>query len=271
MNLKIDDIQQHLNSDSLTLVFVLLIIGGAPILITLDSPLLLPYFSYGQMLANMIMLATYGLLLLLANGKLFRLVLLMTFYSFFAEIIGSILLGLYQYRLKNIPLYIPFGHGLLYATVYLAVRHPWLRKHSQYVRRCLTKAAFIVSIMSLIVLNDIFGFGCYLLFLFISHFRKQRIFYVAMFMLVYYIELIGTSVHTWSWYGQLATHPCFPSIGATPSGVAGLYLLIDLTCNSVYFYVLKLFRRFSLPTFKIRKSDLPYAIPRPRMSIHNKL
>ena len=69
--------------------------------------------------------------------------------------------------------------------------------------------------------------------------------------MVYYVELCGTVFSTWAWYGVIGNHPNFPPIGYTPSGAAGLYILIDLTSNSIYFYVLKIVSFLSLSKHRL--------------------
>ncbi len=59
-------------------------------------------------------------------------------------------------------------------------------------------------------------------------------------------------LHRALWYGLFDLvlvlsswqSPSFPPIGYTPSGMAGLYILIDLVSNSIYFYALKFIRGF---------------------------
>jgi hypothetical protein len=223
---------------------ILIVLGGAPVFAFIDSPFLANYYPYGQDVANLIMLITYSWFLLKSNRKLYWLMLLMTISSLFAEIIGSILLGLYQYRLHNIPLYIPLGHAVIYATIYLVCKQPFIWRSHVDMERCLAKFSFVVSFMSLFVINDVGGFLGYLLFLIILRSRKKPLFYLNMFAMVYYIELCGTVCSTWSWYSVLGNHPSFPPIGYTPSGMAGLYILIDLVSNSIYFYALKFIRGF---------------------------
>ncbi|WP_199744230.1 hypothetical protein [Legionella sp. km772] len=229
---------------NLALVQTMLILLGAPFFLIIDSPWLSPYFSHGQELANLTMVFFYVWFLLLAPRKLYWLLLLMTICSFFAEIIGSQILGLYQYRLKNIPMYIPLGHALIYATMYYLGKAPWIWQNHKAIERCLAKFAFVTAFMSLFILNDVAGFLCYLLFLCILHYHKKPLFYLFMFAMVYYIELLGTVFSTWSWYCVIGNHPHFPPIAYTPSGMAGIYILIDLISNSVYFYALKIIRYF---------------------------
>src|SRR5260370_41746109 len=48
------------------------------------------------------------------------------------EIFGSLIWGVYRYRLHNVPLFVPPGHGLVYLFGLLAARTPVV---TRYVRR----------------------------------------------------------------------------------------------------------------------------------------
>ncbi len=249
MDISIKNSAVFFERKNLVLLQTFIILLGAPLFLIIDSPWLSPYFSSGQDLANFMMIFFYLWFLLIAPRKLYWLLLLMTICSFFAEIIGSQILGLYQYRLHNIPMYIPLGHALMYATMYYFGRNPWVWQYHKAIEKCLGKFAFVTAFMSLFILNDVAGFLCYILFLRILHHHKKPLFYLSMFALVYYIELLGTVFSTWSWYCVIGNHPHFPPIAYTPSGMAGIYILIDLISNSLYFYALKTvhyFRRLGL-------------------------
>lgn len=227
---------------ALIFLLILIVVLGAPVYLFIDSPWIIPYFSHGQDIANCIMIIVYSFFLLLASRKLYWLILLMTISSLFAEIIGSLILSLYRYHLNNIPMYIPMGHAVIYATMYQLCRMPWIWRYHHPIEVCLGKFAFIAAFLSLFLIKDVGGFICYIIFLFILHYRKKPLFYLFMFVMVYYIELLGTVFSTWSWYTVLGNHPDFPPIGYTPSGMAGLYILIDLVSNSIYFYAHKILR-----------------------------
>jgi len=226
----------------LVFIQVMLVLLGTPLFMLIDSPWVATYFSYGQTTANVLMIAVYCWILWVANKKLHLLVILMTISSFFAEVFGSLILGLYQYRLHNIPLYIPMGHAVIYACIYHLANNPLIWRHQKIITEYLQRLAFVIVCISLCLLKDVFGSLGYLLFLYILVSRQKKLFYVGMFMIVYYVELFGTIFSTWAWYGVIGNHPHLPSIGFTPSGAAGVYILIDLNCNSIYYYRLQALR-----------------------------
>ncbi|WP_207384202.1 hypothetical protein [Legionella nagasakiensis] len=248
-----------MNYNLLTQLQIVLVLLGAPFFAFLDSPWLEQYFPHGQDITNVIMISFYSWTFLTAKRRLHWLVLLMTITSLCAEIMGSKILILYEYHLKNIPIYIPLGHAVIYATVFQISRQPLVWQHHVAIEKFLHKFAFITCFMSLFILKDVAGFMCYMVFLVIMSQRTKPLFYLCMFAVTYYIELCGTTLAAWSYYFVLGNHPNYPPTSITPSGIAGVYIIVDLTCNSAYFYIKKFKKYFknlgNTPTSTIKKTD----------------
>ncbi len=225
-----------------TLFQVAFVLCGTPLFMFIDSLWLSSYLPNAQDIANSIMLATYCWMLFVAKRRLYWLILLMTISGLTAEIFGSFVLVLYQYRLHNIPIYIPLGHAVIYACVYHISNHPLMWRHHRIIESYLIKSAFVLVFTSLLLLHDVASFIGYIIFLLVLRIKKKKIFYLAMFLMTYYIELCGTVFSAWQWYGVLGNHPNFPSIAYTPAGAGGLYILMDLGCNFVYYRIIKIVR-----------------------------
>ncbi|MCW2725831.1 MAG: hypothetical protein JWN35_2752 [Frankiales bacterium] len=136
-------------------------------------------------------------------------------------------LGVYVYRLENVPAFVPPGHGLVYLAA-LALGRSALA-HSQ--RRVVVAAtvavcgAWTVWGLTLSARPDLLGalwFGCLLLFL-----RRGRtpLVYCGAFFVTSYLELMGTGLGTWAWQPHDPTG--LISIGNPPSGIAGGYCFFD--------------------------------------------
>ncbi|KTC83441.1 hypothetical protein [Legionella cincinnatiensis] len=235
-------VNSSIHSDQMMYRLVNFVLLGLPLFLLIDSPWAAQFISHGQDICNIISIVTYSLFLFYTREKLYWLILLMTLCGLGGEIFGSLILGLYEYRLKNIPVYIPLGHALLYAMVYYTSRHPCIIRNKVKVKQCLAQFAFLAAFLSLFMINDVAGFLGYLTFLVVLRFRKNKLFYLFMFAMTYYLELMGTIFYTWSWYGVTGAHPHFPPIGFTPSAAAILYVFVDLMINSLYFYFLKILR-----------------------------
>jgi hypothetical protein len=140
----------------------------------------------------------------------------------------SPLLEVYIYRFHNVPLYVPPGHGLVYLAALGIGRSSIVRRQ---LRRC-TIAVVVVggayAIGGLVVgprvdVLGAFWFVCLLGFL---RWGPSRPLYVGAFLVVSYLEILGTSLATWTWQGHDPTG--LVPIGNPPSGAAGGYGWFDL-------------------------------------------
>ena len=156
------------------------------------------------------------------------------------EVTGSLIWGVYHYRLHNLPLFVPPAHGLVYLTgLALAAA---LRRHARALVVAAAAAAATWGLLGLTVLprRDVAGaFGVPLLLVFLWRSRNRSI-YAAVFLVVASLELYGTALGTWRWAHVL------PGLGIPdgnpPSGVASGYVWFDVMALLVAPYVLGLRR-----------------------------
>ncbi|HEY0416459.1 MAG TPA: hypothetical protein VGC78_08740 [Gaiellaceae bacterium] len=142
------------------------------------------------------------------------------------EVTGSLVWGVYAYRLHNLPLFVPPAHGLVYlAGLSLAGA---LRRHTGALVGTAAAAASVWALLGLTVLprRDIAGaIGVPLLLVFLWRGRNRAI-YAAVFLVVAALELYGTAIGTWRWAPEL------PGLGIPdgnpPSGVASGYVWFDV-------------------------------------------
>ncbi len=73
------------------------------------------------------------------------------------EIFGSLIWGVYRYRLHNVPLFVPPGHGLVYLFGLLAARTPVVMKYGRRVGRVILASASLWAVAGLTVLPLITG------------------------------------------------------------------------------------------------------------------
>jgi hypothetical protein len=142
------------------------------------------------------------------------------------EITGSLVWGVYHYRLHNLPLFVPPAHGLVYLTgISLALA---LRRQARVLVTAAAVAASTWGMLGLTVLphRDVAGaIGVPLLLAFLWRGRNRRV-YAAVFLVVATLELYGTAIGTWRWAHTL------PGLGIPdgnpPSGVASGYVWFDV-------------------------------------------
>jgi hypothetical protein len=145
-----------------------------------------------------------------------------------AEVIGSILWGIYEYRLGNLPLFVPPGHGLVYLT---GLRLSQTRCPAARPKAFVGLAIAAVSawaLLGLVVLErrDVAGaVGAAVLILFLLRGRAPAV-YAGVFFAVAYLEIYGTWVGTWTWATEI------PGLGVAdgnpPSGAASGYVFFDI-------------------------------------------
>jgi hypothetical protein len=146
------------------------------------------------------------------------------FFATIAEVTGSLIWGVYRYRLHNLPLFIPPAHGLVYLSGFALA--------SVIPARPLVAVAAAGSIgwglagITVLPRLDVAGALCVPLlvaFLWRSRFRAA---YAGVFVVVAALELYGTSIGVWRWATSL------PGLGIAqgnpPSGVASGYVWFDV-------------------------------------------
>jgi hypothetical protein len=154
-----------------------------------------------------------------------------------AELTGSILWGVYSYRLHNLPTFVPPAHGLVFMAG-LALSQALRR----YARPLVVVAATTASVWGAVGLTVLprtdaagaLGIPLLLVFLWRS---RARAAYAGVFLVVAALELYGTAIGTWRWAEEL------PGLGIPdgnpPSGVASGYVWFDVMALLLAPYLLR--------------------------------
>jgi hypothetical protein len=140
----------------------------------------------------------------------------------------SPLLEVYTYRLHNVPAFVPPGHGLVYLCALAIGRSAWVtaRRRSLMTITVVVAAAYALWGLVWSPRLDVlvaFWFLCLLGFL---RWGRSQTLYVGAFVVVTYLELLGTGLGTWAWQSHDPTG--LVAIGNPPSGAAGGYGWFDL-------------------------------------------
>jgi hypothetical protein len=168
------------------------------------------------------------------------------------EVTGSLVWGVYSYRLHNLPLFIPPAHGLVFlAGLSLSVA---LARHARALVLAAAAAATAWALLGLTVLPHrdaagAIGVPLLLLFLWRSRFRAV---YAGVFAVVGALELYGTAIGTWRWAPEL------PGLGIPdgnpPSGVASGYVWFDVMALLTAPVALAAIRRLRRPPAPVLRS-----------------
>jgi hypothetical protein len=143
-----------------------------------------------------------------------------------AEVTGSLLWGVYTYRLENLPTFVPPAHGLVYLCG-VSLAGALVRR-----RRMLVAAALAGSLgwalagLTVLPRSDVGGaLGAALLGFFLLRGRAPAV-YAGVFLVVAALELYGTAIGTWTW-AETIRGTGIPN-GNPPSGVASGYVWFDV-------------------------------------------
>ena len=143
------------------------------------------------------------------------------------EYAASPLLGLYTYRLHNVPMYVPPGHGLVYLAALNIGRSPVAS------RLRLPLVGFALAVCGAWALwgallaprRDLLGAVMYLFLVRFILVGRQPLVYAGAFIVCSYLELVGTGIGAWRWAVHDPTGAL--TIGNPPSGIPGGYCFLD--------------------------------------------
>ena len=147
------------------------------------------------------------------------------------EIFGSLVWGVYRYRMHNLPLFVPPGHGIVYLFGLLAAQTPIVQRHGRRVAYAVLAAASTWALLGVTALPavtgrvDVQGMLCLPVFAYFLLRSPRWPLFAAIFIIVSELEICGTSFGSWMWM-PVAPWTHIPS-GSPPSVIAGGYCVID--------------------------------------------
>jgi hypothetical protein len=179
----------------------------------------------GQLLLGLLTAAVLAALLTFQSRAVTVQTLAVVGIATLGEVVGSLIWGLYTYRLDNLPAFVPPGHGLVFlcgvSLATLFARRPAPLLGVAIAGAC---AWGLAGIMLLPALDIAGAIGC--AFLVAVLLRTQRAVYAGVFLGVAALELYGTAIGTWTWEGAV------PGLGLAqgnpPSGAASGYVVFDV-------------------------------------------
>lgn len=154
-------------------------------------------------------------------------------FSTLVEVVSTQLWGLYGYRLGNVPLYVPPGHGLIFVTVAKASGTMVVTRGSRVLAGVVALVATVwaAGAVFLPARPDLHGAIYWPFLLGFLAFSSKRAVWALTFVVTSFIELLGVAWGTWHWHAEI---PGFgiPS-GDPPSLVAGGYCTFALVAMTL--------------------------------------
>lgn len=144
------------------------------------------------------------------------------------EVLNSIMLGAYTYRLENLPSFVPPGHGLVFLAGLRISQSYQVRRNPRVflVAVIAIVAAWGIAGLLLLGRTDVLGAATGALLIYVLLRGRAATLYAGVFVVVGFLEIYGTSIGAWRW---AATTPHTPlPAGNPPSGIAGVYVIFDV-------------------------------------------
>jgi hypothetical protein len=201
----------------------------------LDSDLLERHFAYGQWLANVVMLIYFVLMYRSAPQRLRGLMKYGVVIATAGEVLFSLVFGMYDYRHANVPLYVPPGHAVLYGAIYYFVREPAVLRARSWLTPLMLAVSVGYAALWYALHQDLYGALCTGLFVVLIALEPDsRLFFLAMFILVGFLEQVGTRFGCWYWFEHAFDKFAWLPSGNPPSGISVFYFAFDVLCLRAY-------------------------------------
>ena len=217
------------------------IVAFLAVLLAVDTQVALP----GQLALGGITWAALGVALAPLSPLVRVQTLIVVAVATCGEIMGSIVWGVYTYRLENLPSFVPPAHGLVYLAG--AALAAWAAPRRELLVRFALVLVLAWALAGLTVLPraDVGGaLGATLLALYLLRGRSPAT-YAGVFLVVAWLELYGTALGTWTWAVEIPG-TTVPN-GNPPSGVAAGYVWFDIVALAAAPRLLALLQRARRP------------------------
>ena len=195
-----------------------------------DSVFFAQHYFDGRQITNLLAILYFALLYFASDSYLRKLMFVMVLLSYIGELLFCKLLGMYNYRTINIPLYVPFGHAIVYASGYIYSQTLWAKQNQKKLQQFFGLFFLLLFLSVGIFLKDIFTLVFGLLFFCLLKRKSWQNLYYFIALCVIFIELVGTFFQCWTWvpyiFGNL--HTSNPPMGAVFFYAGGDVLLAKI-------------------------------------------
>ena len=200
--------------------FPLFFLAITPFALYLDSVAFTKAYFDLRWLVNISVVIFFCIFYYVSDFQLRKLMLVMVPLSYLGEWIFSKWFGWYTYRLEEIPIYVPFGHAIVYGSGYVVAGYKTVIKHELSFRKFFTVAFILLFLGVAIGLEDYFSGILGVLFFWLIYRKKWQNLYFLIALCVIYIELWGTWFGCWTWEAKIGG--VLPTINP-PMGAVFLY------------------------------------------------
>lgn len=190
----------------------------------LDSVYFTEHFFEARMLTNLLVCSFLVMIFFHANARLRILIFIMPFLSFVGEVLLCKGFGMYEYRLCDIPFYVPFGHAVIYSSGYLYASTRWAARNKDKMKIILPIFITTALLLTIVIFNDIFSLILLPLILLVLRRKKWDPLYCYIGICVFVGEITGAYLKCWTWSPEIFGI----SSGNPPLGALLFYVCGDL-------------------------------------------
>ena len=200
-----------------------------------DGTYFTEHYVNSQTPINILALLSFFWMYKRATPRVRKLMIYAVFIGLAGEYFFSVYLGMYTYRLENVPWYVPLGHAALYGRVFIFSKDSLARKYHKEIENFFTLIIIAFALTYLFFFNDVFGLVMTISVFVILYFRpKDRLYFYTMYIIVALLEIGGTAFGCWKWPPiAFNIFELLPS-NNPPSGISLFYFLLDVSCFLVY-------------------------------------
>jgi len=201
----------------------------------IDSKYVVETYQDSQWIANVLMVIIFSIVLWKVPSRIRELMIYAVIIGYIGEYLFSVVLGMYTYRLENVPHYIPMGHALVYIGVLYFVKTTYAKLNRSLLEKIFTGIIIVYAAAFLAFKNDVFGAVLTVLTLWILRNKpRERLFYLTMYLSIVFLEITGTSYECWKWPSIAWDYFTFLPSANPPSGISFFYFGLDLGCLWLY-------------------------------------
>lgn len=190
------------------------------------------YFD-GRNLTNILAILYFGMFFIAANSYLRKLLFCMVLLSYIGELLFCKVFGMYAYRTSDIPLYVPFGHAIVYGSGFVLAETQFFKTHVKLLKKVFLITFTLLFLFVGLVLNDVFSLIFGGLFFILMKRKKWQNLYYAIALCVIFIELVGTYFKCWTWVPK--TFGIIPAVNP-PMGAVFFYAGGDIILAKIVSY-----------------------------------
>lgn len=178
-----------------------------------------------QWFTNCLVILYFALIYTSSGKHLKKMMVVMLFLSYIGEVIFCSLLNMYEYRCSNIPLYVPFGHAIVYASGYILSKTSFALKNQIGLSTFFWLFFISIFLVAIVFFNDWFTLVLAPLFFVLLNRKKFENLYFFIAVCVLFIEFVGTFFECWTWKSKVLT--VLPTANP-PVGIVFVYAAGDV-------------------------------------------